>query len=62
MTLIYLNYFSEGVRAVAEKNIEDTCAVNIKKIWADRSRAINRSSLSELFLSFLAKVIKVLAF
>ncbi|XP_042044078.1 protein HESO1-like isoform X2 [Salvia splendens] len=45
-----------GVRAVAEKNIEDTCAVNIKKIWADRSRAINRSSLSELFLSFLAKV------
>ncbi|XP_047979690.1 protein HESO1-like isoform X2 [Salvia hispanica] len=44
-----------GVRAVAEKNIEDTCAVNIKKIWADRSRAINRSSLSELFLSFLAK-------
>ncbi|XP_057804061.1 protein HESO1 [Salvia miltiorrhiza] len=44
-----------GVRAVAEKNIEDTCAVNIKKIRSDRSRSINWSSLSELFLSFLAK-------
>lgn len=44
-----------GVRAVAEKHIEDLCAVNIKRIRSDNSRPINRSSLSELFLSFLAK-------
>ncbi|KAK6136059.1 hypothetical protein DH2020_030164 [Rehmannia glutinosa] len=42
-----------GVRAVAEKHIEDTCAVNINRIKSDKSRLINRSSLSELFISFL---------
>ncbi|KAK6135881.1 hypothetical protein DH2020_030368 [Rehmannia glutinosa] len=45
-----------GVRAVAEKHIEDTCAVNINRIKSDKSRLINRSSLSELFISFLLKV------
>ncbi|KAK6156186.1 hypothetical protein DH2020_010434 [Rehmannia glutinosa] len=42
-----------GVRAVAEKHIEDTCAENINRIKSDKSRLINRSSLSELFISFL---------
>ncbi|XP_076945381.1 protein HESO1-like [Bidens hawaiensis] len=44
-----------GVRATAEKNIEETCGVNINRIKSDRSRVINRSSLAELFISFLAK-------
>ncbi|KAK4431715.1 protein HESO1 [Sesamum alatum] len=44
-----------GVRAAAEKHIEDTCAVNINRIKSDKLRLINRSSLSELFISFLAK-------
>ncbi|XP_073129210.1 protein HESO1-like isoform X2 [Henckelia pumila] len=45
-----------GVRAAAEKSIEDVCAVNINRLKSDKSRLINRSSLSELFISFLAKV------
>ncbi|KAL0299209.1 UNVERIFIED_CONTAM: protein HESO1 [Sesamum radiatum] len=45
-----------GVRAVAEKHIEETCAVNINRIKSDKLRLINRSSLSELFITFLAKV------
>ncbi|KAI3472630.1 hypothetical protein Pfo_031021 [Paulownia fortunei] len=44
-----------GVRTVAEKRIEDICAVNINRIKADKLRLINRSTLSELFISFLAK-------
>uniref|UniRef100_A0A5B7AF62 Putative poly(A) RNA polymerase GLD2 n=1 Tax=Davidia involucrata TaxID=16924 RepID=A0A5B7AF62_DAVIN len=44
-----------GVRADAERDIEETCAVNIRKFKTDRSRTVNRSSLSELFVSFLAK-------
>ncbi|XP_073293190.1 protein HESO1-like isoform X2 [Primulina huaijiensis] len=44
-----------GVRAAAEKRIEDVCAVNINRLRSDKSRLINRSSLSELFISFLAK-------
>lgn len=44
-----------GVRAVAEKNIEDTCSLSINKIKADRSRTINRSTLADLFISFLEK-------
>ncbi|KAI7735076.1 hypothetical protein M8C21_004945 [Ambrosia artemisiifolia] len=44
-----------GVRAIAEKNIEDICSVNINRIKSDRSRVINRSSLADLFVSFLAK-------
>ncbi|KAJ9553417.1 hypothetical protein OSB04_017462 [Centaurea solstitialis] len=45
-----------GIRAVAEKNIEDMCSLNINRIKSDRSRRINRSSLPELFVSFLAKI------
>ncbi|XP_057475650.1 protein HESO1 [Actinidia eriantha] len=44
-----------GVRVVAETHIEETCAENITKLRSDRSRTRNRSSLSELFISFLAK-------
>ncbi|KAL8257527.1 hypothetical protein R6Q59_029568 [Mikania micrantha] len=44
-----------GVRATAEKNIEDICGVNINRIKSDKSRTINRSSLADLFISFLAK-------
>ncbi|KAA8534175.1 hypothetical protein F0562_031632 [Nyssa sinensis] len=44
-----------GVRADAERLIEETCAVNIGRLRRDRSRTANRSSLSELFVSFLAK-------
>ncbi|KAJ0718800.1 putative polynucleotide adenylyltransferase [Helianthus annuus] len=44
-----------GVRAIAEKNIEDICSVNINRIKSNRSRVINRSSLADLFISFLAK-------
>ncbi|CAI9774850.1 unnamed protein product [Fraxinus pennsylvanica] len=48
-----------GVRAVAEKRIEETCAVNINRIKSDRSRLINRSTMSELFISFLAKFFEI---
>ncbi|KAL8539096.1 hypothetical protein ACS0TY_000910 [Phlomoides rotata] len=44
-----------GLRAAAEKQIEDICGANINRIKADRSRIVNRSTLSELFISFLAK-------
>ncbi|XP_073288397.1 protein HESO1-like isoform X2 [Primulina huaijiensis] len=44
-----------GVRAAAVKHIEDICAVNINRLKSNRSRLINRSSLAELFISFLAK-------
>ncbi|TMX05247.1 hypothetical protein EJD97_000104 [Solanum chilense] len=44
-----------GVRASAEKFIEETCAMNINRLMSNKSRAINRSSLSELFISFIAK-------
>lgn len=44
-----------GVRAAAVKHIEDICAVNINRLKSNRSRLINRSSLAELFISFLSK-------
>ncbi|OIT38582.1 PREDICTED: protein HESO1 [Nicotiana attenuata] len=44
-----------GVRASAEKFIEETCATNINQLMSKKSRAINKSSLSELFISFIAK-------
>lgn len=44
-----------GVRAVAEKTVEDTCSVSINRIKSNRSRTINRSSLPDLFISFLEK-------
>ncbi|KAI5670609.1 hypothetical protein M9H77_10973 [Catharanthus roseus] len=44
-----------GVRAVAEKHVEETCAVNINRYRSDRSRIVNRSSISQLFISFFEK-------
>nr|XP_017215863.1 PREDICTED: protein HESO1-like isoform X2 [Daucus carota subsp. sativus]XP_017215864.1 PREDICTED: protein HESO1-like isoform X2 [Daucus carota subsp. sativus]XP_017215865.1 PREDICTED: protein HESO1-like isoform X2 [Daucus carota subsp. sativus]XP_017215866.1 PREDICTED: protein HESO1-like isoform X2 [Daucus carota subsp. sativus] len=44
-----------GVRADAERKIEETCAVNINRFKLDRSRRINRSSLFGLLISFFAK-------
>lgn len=44
-----------GVRVTAEKYIEETCERNIKQYKSDRYRTRNRSSLSDLFISFLAK-------
>ncbi|KAH7537149.1 hypothetical protein FEM48_Zijuj03G0061300 [Ziziphus jujuba var. spinosa] len=45
-----------GLRADAEKYIAETCAANITRFRLDKMRAVNRSSLSELFISFLGKV------
>lgn len=47
-----------GVRAVAERHIEDVCAANMNRIKANKLRP-NRSSLSELFISFLAKFTEI---
>ncbi|XP_019057711.1 PREDICTED: protein HESO1 isoform X2 [Tarenaya hassleriana] len=44
-----------GVRATAEENIARISATSIARFRSDKSRPINRSSLSELFISFLAK-------
>ncbi|GFZ15029.1 nucleotidyltransferase family protein [Actinidia rufa] len=41
---------------LTETHIEETCAENITNLRSDRSRTRNQSSLSELFISFLAKV------
>lgn len=44
-----------GVRAVAERRVEEICAVNINRYRSDSSRMINRSSVSQLFISFFEK-------
>ncbi|KAK9282952.1 hypothetical protein L1049_011177 [Liquidambar formosana] len=44
-----------GVRVLAERRIAETSAANIARFKSDRSRILNRSSLAELFISFLAK-------
>ncbi|KAF2318885.1 hypothetical protein GH714_011444 [Hevea brasiliensis] len=44
-----------GVRIVAEERIKEICNANISKYMSEKYRAVNRSSLSELFISFLAK-------
>ncbi|KAJ7960156.1 protein HESO1-like isoform X1 [Quillaja saponaria] len=44
-----------GVRADAEKHIAETCDANITGFISEKFRPVNRSSLSELFISFLAK-------
>lgn len=44
----------QGVRADAERQIAETCAANIDRFKSSISRP-NRSTLSELFISFLAK-------
>ncbi|KAG5552641.1 hypothetical protein RHGRI_010661 [Rhododendron griersonianum] len=50
------NMIGAGVRAVAERHVEEVCAENITKFISDKSRQRNQSSLFELFISFLAKV------
>ncbi|XP_050250560.1 uncharacterized protein LOC126697563 isoform X3 [Quercus robur] len=45
----------QGLRTVAERNIAEACAANIRKFRQDKFRRVNNSSLSELFISFLAK-------
>ncbi|CAH9065234.1 unnamed protein product [Cuscuta europaea] len=45
----------KGVRFIAEKNIEEICAFNINRFMHNWSRVHNQSSLSGLFISFLAK-------
>ncbi|CAN1148739.1 Protein HESO1 [Linum perenne] len=45
----------KGVREVAEKNIADLFHANLRRYMADRSRSWNKSSLSELFVTFLEK-------
>lgn len=44
-----------GVRTDAERHIGEICAANISRYRSNKSRAINRNSLSELFISFLRK-------
>ncbi|KAK4790621.1 hypothetical protein SAY86_017925 [Trapa natans] len=44
-----------GIRADAERHIAETCAANIDRFISNRSGPINGSSLSELFITFLAK-------
>ncbi|XP_024029235.1 protein HESO1 isoform X2 [Morus notabilis] len=44
-----------GLRADTERHIAETCAENIFKFKSDRQRAVNQSSLSELYISFFAK-------
>ena len=46
-----------GLRTVAERNIAEACAANIRRFRQNKFRRVNHSSLSELFISFLAKVI-----
>ncbi|XP_062154459.1 protein HESO1 isoform X2 [Alnus glutinosa] len=45
----------QGVRATAERHIAETCAANITRFRQQKYRPVNRSSLSELFISFLEK-------
>ncbi|EXC19387.1 hypothetical protein L484_010404 [Morus notabilis] len=45
-----------GLRADTERHIAETCAENIFKFKSDRQRAVNQSSLSELYISFFAKI------
>ncbi len=49
-----------GVRATAERHIKETFTANIRRFKQDKSRRVNRSSLSELFISFLAKVTQII--
>ncbi|KAH7548143.1 hypothetical protein JRO89_XS14G0073100 [Xanthoceras sorbifolium] len=45
----------KGVRANAERSIAEACAANIARFRSGK-RLINRSSLSKLFVSFVAKI------
>ncbi|EXC19388.1 hypothetical protein L484_010405 [Morus notabilis] len=46
----------QGLRANAERQISETCAANIARFRSQRGRAVNHSSLSDLFISFLSKI------
>ncbi|KAG6734895.1 hypothetical protein I3842_01G293000 [Carya illinoinensis] len=46
-----------GVRTNAEIRIKEICAANIRRFRQDKFRRVNRSSLSELFISFLEKFV-----
>ncbi|XP_062092627.1 protein HESO1 isoform X2 [Humulus lupulus] len=45
----------QGLRVNAERLVSETCKANIARFRSDSRRAVNQSSLSELFMSFLAK-------
>ena len=47
----------KGVRKTAEESIAQLSAANIARFKSGSSRSVNRSSLSELLVSFFAKVI-----
>ena len=55
IALRYFNMLCAGERAVAERHMEEACAANIRRFR--QVRWVNHSSLSELFISFLEKVI-----
>ncbi|KAI3884110.1 hypothetical protein MKW92_031961 [Papaver armeniacum] len=44
-----------GERVIAERTIQDTCSANIEKFKTNNFRNVNRSSLSELVISFFRK-------
>ncbi|XP_050210628.1 protein HESO1 [Mercurialis annua] len=44
-----------GVRITAEEQIKEICNANISRYMSDRYRPVNKSSLAELFISFLLK-------
>ncbi|RZC93596.1 hypothetical protein C5167_007636 [Papaver somniferum] len=44
-----------GTRAIAERAIQDTCTANIQRFKTNSFRNVNRSSLSELVVSFFRK-------
>jgi DNA polymerase sigma len=46
-----------GVRKTAEESIAQVTAANIARFKSERAKSVNRSSLSELLVSFFAKVI-----
>lgn len=45
----------QGLRANVERHIAETCAANVARFRSGRGRAVNQSSLSDLFISFLQK-------
>ncbi|XP_042494093.1 protein HESO1 isoform X2 [Macadamia integrifolia] len=45
-----------GERVTAERRIQDTCAANIERFSSQSLRRVNRSSLSELFVTFFEKI------
>ncbi|KAI3882691.1 hypothetical protein MKW92_008395 [Papaver armeniacum] len=44
-----------GARVIAERAIQDTCSANIERFKTNSLRNVNRSSLSELVVSFFRK-------